>query len=366
MFETTHPSSTRKGVLQWGGGVSNGKNKTAVIITVLIVFALACLVCVGSGAAFSGGSGTSSSPYKITTAAELQSMKDYLSSYFILMNDIDCSSLGTSWTPIGASSNFTGNLNGNGKTIRNLTISKSSTQYSGFIGRGGSGMNIHDVTFENCTASLYRSSGLVCGYCTGSGTRTFSNVTVSNCTITAGSYYVGGFVGYVSSSSTVTCSNCKFVNSKVSAGSNGVGGFVGDVDSSSTFSASGCVVDGALVESTGSATVGGFVGYVYSSSISMVSGSPSVSNCYIAGSSYVGGFVGYVISSSTSYVCSVSGGVVSGCTLKSTSTSNGYIGGMLGWTSGSSYYNLQNCQVKNVEIICAVNNVGGMVGFHNA
>ena len=69
--------------------------------------------------------GSKASPYQITTAEELQAMSDHLDAYYVLMNDIDLS--GTAWTPVGTTSKpFTGNLNGNGKSISNLTITATS------------------------------------------------------------------------------------------------------------------------------------------------------------------------------------------------------------------------------------------------
>ena len=57
----------------------------------------------------------------IKTADELQAMKDNLSGKYILMNDIDLS--GYDWEAIGnRSTKFTGELNGNGYVIKNLTI----------------------------------------------------------------------------------------------------------------------------------------------------------------------------------------------------------------------------------------------------
>lgn len=99
----------------------------AAIITALI---LACLAA--PAAAFSGaGSGTESNPYIVTTPAELQSINDDLSAHYILGNDIDMT--GQTWSVLGSSSApFSGSLDGDGKTISDLSISSSGIDITTF------------------------------------------------------------------------------------------------------------------------------------------------------------------------------------------------------------------------------------------
>ena len=92
---------------------------------ILLAILLICILFIGTGAAaYSGsGSGTASDPYIITTPAQLQSMKDGLTSHYQLGNDIDMTTWlqSNTWTPIGGSSSaFSGSLDGNGHTISNL------------------------------------------------------------------------------------------------------------------------------------------------------------------------------------------------------------------------------------------------------
>jgi len=63
----------------------------------------------------------------IYNASDLNNIRNNLSGSYILMNDIDLG--GMNWTPIGTSSSmFTGILNGNGHSIKNLTIDVTSSQ----------------------------------------------------------------------------------------------------------------------------------------------------------------------------------------------------------------------------------------------
>ncbi|WP_407267837.1 InlB B-repeat-containing protein [Radiobacillus sp. PE A8.2] len=94
------------------------------------------------GAAYAGsGDGTSNSPYKISTADQLDEVRNYLNDpnvYFELANDIDLSDY-TDWTPIGDDDDpFLGHFDGNGYVIRHLNVNNVDppyrTQYSGLFG----------------------------------------------------------------------------------------------------------------------------------------------------------------------------------------------------------------------------------------
>ena len=73
-----------------------------------------------SAASAAGGDGTAENPYIIQTPAELQSMQNDLSAYYVLANDIDMSGI-SNWTPIGNSNDtvhsFLAKFDGNGYTI---------------------------------------------------------------------------------------------------------------------------------------------------------------------------------------------------------------------------------------------------------
>ena len=62
------------------------------------------LVATASGwAQFAGGNGTAANPYQITTATHLNNVRYYLSSHFILNNDINMkgTAYAANWIPIG-------------------------------------------------------------------------------------------------------------------------------------------------------------------------------------------------------------------------------------------------------------------------
>jgi len=97
----------------------------------MVCFALVFVLSISfaSASEFSGdGTGTFSNPFQIENCNHLQQMKNELNSYFILMNDINCSDTktwnsGKGFEPIGTSTTpFKGTLIGNMKNVNNLYI----------------------------------------------------------------------------------------------------------------------------------------------------------------------------------------------------------------------------------------------------
>src|SRR5699024_619962 len=78
---------------------------------------------------FAGGSGTAADPYLIETAEQLDKVRDYRTSHFKLMADIDLGvapyNQGEGWEPIGMNGQpFGGTFDGDNKTISNLKINR--------------------------------------------------------------------------------------------------------------------------------------------------------------------------------------------------------------------------------------------------
>ena len=193
--------------------------------------------------AFSGsGSGTSESPYLITSWAQLQEVNNDLDKYFQLSNDLSSSTTGYStyasstantnqgWLPLGNSTTkFTGEFDGNSKTISDLYIDRDATNTIGLFGYT-KGATIKDVGIVDCnlTGNVYV-GGLV-GYNCSS---TNCSSTITDCYSTGavtGDSVVGGLVGYNSSSSTIT--DC--YSTGAVSGTTNVGGLVGYSSSSTT------------------------------------------------------------------------------------------------------------------------------------
>ena len=94
-----------------------------VIVSFLVIMLSINCCFINTKAAFSSGDGSKENPYVITTAEELDDVRNNLTSYFVLNNDIDLSSY-TQFLPIGNNTTpFSGNFNGNGKKITGLVMS---------------------------------------------------------------------------------------------------------------------------------------------------------------------------------------------------------------------------------------------------
>jgi hypothetical protein len=265
---------------------------------------------------FAGGTGTPSDPYLISTAEQLNNVRNYIGTshvekYFKLINDIDLTEYlnsgggytlwgASGWEPIGKAMDyerFYGKFDGNRRKITGLKIDRKSTDRVGLFGYTGEGaiienLGIEDATVEgryyvgilvgsnlnamitNCytIGQIYgeaRVGGLV-GNNYGSNsliTKSYSSSLVEGVgTDITSKQYIGGFAGQ--NSSGARTSNC-YSTGQVSGAKN-VGGFVGNNEGPTEFCFTKCAVSGT------STNIGGFTGYSYN--IYLVG--PSITNCF--------------------------------------------------------------------------------------
>ena len=316
---------------------------------------------------FAGGKGTKDDPYQIATGSQLAYFakrvnaeeygEKYADTYFELTEDIDLG--GKEWTPIGETVAdlimggheyfvFSGNFDGNGYTIKNLTIGTETSPYSGDVCGlfGATSGTIEDVVLENVSINYVggnHSSGY--GFRMGGALVGYSMGDIVNCTVIGldmkagsdGSYValnsIGGLVGIQDGGTTVSHSR---VSGKIeeSTKKGNVGGFVGTLAKGS--SAKYCGAD-VSVEVTGNGrgiAVGGFVGIGNGVTIDET----LIENCYatgnITGAEYAGGFVG-----------NISGLNISNCYAKG-DVSNCFVGAsFLGTDAASNNYygTVKNC-----------------------
>jgi hypothetical protein len=151
------------------------------------------------------GAGTQASPYLVSTPTDLNAVKNNLTAYYELANNIDMSTFGN-FSTIGKSTVtfFKGTFDGKGHKIKNLTINEATT--TGYVGLFGfintSTTVIKNVGLENCNISggnLGNWVGLV---------GQVSNGSVENCYTTGqivGKYIVGGIVGQFAGGSVKNC-----------------------------------------------------------------------------------------------------------------------------------------------------------------
>ncbi|MDB2425967.1 cyclic nucleotide-binding domain-containing protein [bacterium] len=174
----------------------------------------------------SGGNGTSGTPYRICTKAQIadigangchESESAACGKYFILERDIDLS--GQTLSMIGHVENeFTGEFDGNGKVLSNATYSYSG-ETVGFFGLVGVGGVIKDLGLTGVNATLGDNSGGLVGILEGTVERSFLTGSVDGGANTGG--LVGNAIGGVIRNS--------YVQASVSS-SEKVGGLVGTAE----------------------------------------------------------------------------------------------------------------------------------------
>jgi len=307
------------------------------IILVLII--LNALFSVGMSFAFwasSIASDTSDSEGEITVGAwgipifnatefyQFATKNDSLATdKYYLARDIDFTGFPWVYDDTNYDITFRGELNGNNKTLANLTISNVNTStsyaYHGIFPRI-SGAKIHDLTLSNVRIVINpltgttKRSGILSGNAYG-GTNLIENLKIINSSVQGSSANgVGGLIGDVTGATTVvTINRIKLSNMKVFSRSQNVGGLVGRIGSSgATVNISDIDFEGDVYSNSTSTTTGaiagGVIGYTIAGTkvnitraiVDVTFQNTLVSNVnYLTfGTRYLGGFIGYNLSAS--------------------------------------------------------------------
>jgi len=149
---------------------------------------------------FAGGDGSSTSPYLVANAPQLNRVRNHLDAYFMQIADIDLSgtifSTGNGWEPIGSStitapsSRFHGTYDGNGKKIANLFIDRDAEDAVGLFGFAQNAV-IKNLSVENADVTGKNNVGILIGNAVESS--------ISNChssgRIQGDMYRIGGIAG---------------------------------------------------------------------------------------------------------------------------------------------------------------------------
>ncbi len=273
-----------------------------------VFLALVILLAVNSHAEYTGGSGSLNDPYQISTVADWQHLMDTdtdWDKHFVLTADLDMQ--GVTLTPIGyykmnprRKKEFSGSLEGNGFTIRNIGIDMPNEDNVGLFGYT-EGSVLKNINIENMHIVGDDSVGGLVGFNYG----TISNISSSG--VIYADEEAGGIVGV------------------------SYGGAIRNCDSS---------VDLYVT----SWFVGGIVGYNCDTPVIDCSASGDV-----VGTGQTGDLGGLIGGSRWSYVinCSASGNV----------TGRNRIGGLIGWLD---WYLVKSCySTGNVQ---AEFHAGGLIG----
>lgn len=272
---------------------------------------------------FAGGSGTSSSPYQISNAAQLAYMAylvnsntTYRNKYYQLTADIDLSA--HYWYPIGKENySFNGTFDGQYHTISNMTIDNTVTgmgvKYLGLFGYIGT-YNL-TVTIKNLfmnNAMITDSSATYASFLVGhNGDKLYLNnisidnselVYASSTTVSTTGTYFGGLVGY--SNNLLSIDNANIYKTNIRSNKEMTGGCIGYCNNtgSLTITNVNSIIDELMTSNT-VAKLGGLVGEVEIKTGSYIT--IQYISVYIqdsAGSgSYYGGLIGYVVQYSSYY-----------------------------------------------------------------
>lgn len=278
---------------------------------------------------FAGGSGTSSSPYRISTPEQLAYMAKvlndpatanrYYNKVFRLDADIDLG--GKEWTPISNTTytpasgtyRFKGTFDGNGHTISNFYIGQPKAAGTGLFGIT-QGATLKNFTLQGRieAVAVYNTGTAAAG--AGMLAPSMFDTKVTDVTLYVdmdirsndqpNALYIGAFTGYTGLSSTpTTLTNCHaYGNITVSiahAGYTCVGGLVSHAKAV-TITGSTSDVDIYVKNAYSSAVVGGILGDNYSDADKQTTHKTTITGCmytgniyaYSSGDAFVGGIVG--------------------------------------------------------------------------
>ncbi len=306
------------------------------------------------------GSGTEISPYEVSTIEQLSYLRESgnKDQYFKLVNDIDLSSV-ENWDPIGDEAvNFEGKFDGNGFSIKNLTINRPDEDFVGLFGRTAGAVGateLKNVIIENATIA---GDSLV-GALLGRASASINNCKAININLT-GRVAVGGLVGRVEANGLVTSSS----TSGTVTGTIKTGGLIGESYSTQNYSISGCLSSSTIV---GDSIVGGIIGRLETKT----SNGYNIFNCAslgnVSGRKDVGGIVGYLYanhSSNNAYIHNLysSGNVTGTVDEEKPSVAVGGICGRVNRASSSLIVIFENSFSKSE--VAGRENVGGLVGWH--
>lgn len=155
-----------------------------------------------------------------------------LSETYYLATDIDF----TGFTWVGVAATFSGELNGNGKTLSNLTYDVDSTSVFNGLFHIVDGAKIHNFTIENFTFTssvATTRSAFIAGQVHGSSASYIEHITIKNSSISANEY-VAAIVGRATGSSGSQVHISNIALDDVTIKGYYVAGIIGDLDGTSS------------------------------------------------------------------------------------------------------------------------------------
>ncbi len=307
------------------------KCMAVLLVLVMMLTAVPMIALATSDPPFAGGDGSQDHPYEIANQDQLDSVRDYLGSYFMQTANITINTITyPNWAPIGTvASPFTGSYDGGDYWIRDLKINTTASSDShtvlglfGVVGHGGliGNINLENVDIDVASGSSTSVESFIGGL-VGANLGTISNCSVTG-TLDAASQQIaagglagniGGFnpLGYDPGVITGCTSNCTLDitgNYQVAH----AGGLVGEAltpgSSINNSNSSGIVTcrGGSDVNQTGP-TAGGLLGYADDIEIENCSSDSVVSALNARSQANAGGLIGGIAGNCTISNCTSTG-----------------------------------------------------------
>ncbi len=230
---------------------------------------------------FDGGSGIAEDPFLVSTAEQLNHVRNLPNAYFKQIANINLDASpwneGEGWEPIGDHDNpFSGNYDGDGHRISNLFIYRPEETYVGLFGNT-SGAVVKNLMLDNAFVHGWRYVGGLAGYMENQSR--VEHIYIESIDLHITQRHGGGLAGYLHQS---------FVFRSYSSGSlsrgnvnewNSIGGLAGSVTVSSDHDTPSMVLESfstVNLTSENHNSYGGLVGSVWQHA--------SIYNCYTRGS----------------------------------------------------------------------------------
>jgi hypothetical protein len=281
--------------------------------------------------------GSSSFPFAIYNWTDLNNVRNYRTSYFVLnanlsSSDADYNGIGNAWVPMfpaGESSSFAGNFNGNNNTISDVRI---------------------NINYNLAGVGLFGSIGYVSSANSYSGN--VSNLGLKNISVIGSGVMGTGTLAGILIGGTI--SNC-YAEGSLNASGPGGGGLVGmgfSNEAGSNIGSFFILNSYANVSVTGTTSVGGLMGSWYGSRYDLINNSYATGN--VKGINSTGGLIGRQ---------------QDGLILNSYATGNVNgsldVGGLVGKQDATSSVNYLRIKVINSYAtgnVTGVTYVGGLIG----
>lgn len=320
------------------------------------------------------GSGTEEDPYRISSYVHLKNLMDLVNSteennkkygnkYYIQTANISlkvpCANLNNGWNSIGnhITRPFTGHYDGQGYSIKNMTVKRTGNivpQPAGLFGIIING-SIRNVIITNSEIqSDYAVAGMLAGAVSSTGnmrlTSGFSNCKVDKSCHIKAPYLVGGLVGGVNQNARLVMSGCTN-DMALTVDYQGVGGLIGAAFAASTVTLDSCSNTGQIIGKSG--ITGGLIGSADTLLVNGCKNSGAIQS--EKGAIGTGGLVGGGLNVITTF--SENRGKVSG---------DREVGGIIGSTARRSsdkiYADTHIYATGNYGDITGNSEVGGLVG----